>query len=115
MSASVAGLPYAMHRTPVLGSGDIGGQPRVHGLDEQLEVFDGRLGQHAMTEVEDVAGPAARPSQHVIRPRSDQVGRSEQHGGIEVALDAMLVSDPIPALVKRDTPVQRDDVWGPGL
>ena len=68
-----------------------------------------------MTEIEDVAGPAARPSQQVIRPRSDQVGRSEQHGGIEVALDAMLVSDPIPALVKRDTPVQRNDVWGPGL
>ena len=64
-----------------------------------------------MTEIEDVAGPAARPSQHVIRPRSDQVGRSEQHGGVEIALDAMLVADPIPARVKRHAPVQRNDVW----
>src|SRR5207245_11057682 len=64
-----------------------------------------------MTEVEDVARPAGSPTQTVMCTFPNEVGRSQQHGGVEVALDAMLESDPIPALVKRDTPVQRDDVW----
>src|SRR6267143_3181524 len=64
-----------------------------------------------MTEVEDVARPAGGPSQDVMRTLPDEVGWSKQHGGVEVALDATLVSDPIPALVKRDAPVQRNDVW----
>src|SRR6266508_302462 len=100
-----------MHRTPVEGSRDIGGDPRVDGLDEQPEVFDSRLGQHSVAEVEDVTRPAGRQAQYVTSPRSDQIGRSEHHGGVKVALDAAFVSDAIPTFVEWDAPVQRHDVW----
>src|SRR5438270_12682616 len=103
-----------MHRTPVSGSGDTGWNPRVHGLDEELEVFDSRLRQHPVTQAEDVAGPAGCPPQHVIRPRPDKLRRAEQHRRVEVALDASLASDATPPVAEGVAPIQRDDI-GPRL
>src|SRR5437879_4184201 len=114
MSASVAGLPYAMQRMPVEASGDMGRHPGMNGLDEQLKVGDARVGKHAVTEIEDVTGAAAGAPQHVPRALADQIGRSQEHRGVEVALDCAGVADSPPALVQRHPPVQRYDV-GPGL
>src|SRR5438445_11403149 len=97
-----------MHRTPVSGSGDTGWNPRVHGLDEELEVFDSRLRQHPVTQVEDVAGPAGCPPQHVVRPCPDKLRLSEQHRPGEVALDAPPASAATPPRRDGAAPAERD-------
>src|SRR5712692_8368254 len=110
MSASPAGLPYAMHRIPVEISRDMGGHPRMNRLDEHLEVLDARVGKHPVPEVEDMARSTTRPPQHLTGAFPDQVRRSEEDRGVEVALDTSLMADPAPALVERHPPVQRHDV-----
>src|ERR1700756_3368383 len=110
MASSVDGLPYAMSRMPVFGSRDTRRLPFVDDLDEQLEVLERRLRVNAVTEVEDVAGPAARPAQDLARAGADQLWRPEQHSWIEVALDPALVTDALPALVEGNRPVERHDV-----
>src|SRR5437879_2035697 len=97
-----------MHRMPV--SADIRGHPCVDRFDEQLKIFNAGFGKDTVSEVEDVAEAAVGASQHVARPLPDQVGRPEQHRGVEVSLDASVVPDSLPSLVERHTPVQRDDV-----
>src|SRR5712691_2354828 len=99
-----------MQRMPVDLSDGMLGNPGMNSLDEQLEVVDGGFGRHAMTEVEDVTGAPACPSQHVARPLSNEAGGAEQNGRVEIALHAALESDAAPTMVERDAPVQRDDV-----
>src|ERR1051325_3694279 len=99
-----------MHRIPVTGSRDTGRHPRMDRLDEDLEVLDRRVGQHAMPQVEDVAAATTGAAQHVAGPRANQVGGTEQHGRVEVALDPQ-PDDPAPSLVEWHAPVERNDVW----
>src|SRR5256885_14116854 len=99
-----------MQRMPVAGSRDTRGDPRMHGLDEQLEILPACLGRPAMAEVEDVSGPAAGPPQHVARALADQVRRTEKDRGLEVALDAAVPADARPRLVELNAPVDRDQV-----
>src|SRR5436305_10449981 len=99
-----------MQRMPVADSRDTRGDPRMHGLDEQLEILHACLGRHAMAEVEDVAGPAAGPPQHVACALADQTRRTEEDRGLEVALDDAVAADARPRLVELNTPVDRDQV-----
>src|SRR5438477_2743563 len=108
MSASDGGLPYAMQRMPVEGSCDIGRHPGMNSLDEQLEVRNRRIRKHPVPEIEYVACAASRAPQHIARPLADELGRSQQDRGVQVALDGPGVADPPPALVQRHPPVQRD-------
>src|ERR1700719_1218596 len=111
MSASVAGLPYAMQSTPVGGSGDTRDLPLMDNVDQQLEVFKGRRRHHAMPEVEDVPRATTRAPEYVAGPLADQLWRSQQHGRVQVSLDASIRADPIPAAVQWNAPVEGDDVW----
>jgi len=63
-------------------------------------------GQDSVAEVEDVPGPAAGACQHIERSLLDALPRPQQDGGIEIALDAALVPDRLPAGVERDAPVE---------
>lgn len=56
------------------------------------------------------AGSAAK---YVFRPLVDEITGAEEHGGIQIALDSALPTDPRPALVERDAPVQRDEGRNP--
>ena len=62
-----------------------------------------------MTEVEDVPGPAACPSEHVERLCFDPLPRRQQHGGVEIALDGT-IRHLGPADIERDAPVETDHV-----
>src|SRR5579859_6784005 len=110
MSSLVAGLPYAMHSTPVFRSADTRHLPFMDRLDEELQVLERRRRMDAVTEVENVTRPAARASQHVARSLAYQLGRPQQHGRVEVALDAAVVTDDRPPCIQWDAPVERDYV-----
>src|SRR5581483_10092063 len=101
--ASPSGLPYAMHRSAVF-SGDRDTIP--HRLDQRFEVLQRRRGQHAVAEVEDMAGPPGRPAQHVPRRLDHYLAGREHRGRVEVALHAAVVSDAPPSLVQVDAPVE---------
>src|SRR5207247_9822021 len=98
-----------MHRTPVVGSRDTSRHPRMHGFDEQLKILDAGLGQDAMAEIEDVTRSPRGTAQDVARTRDHERGRSEQHGGLEIALHTALESKAAPTRVERNPPVEGDD------
>src|SRR5487761_1100465 len=110
MSASPAGLPYAMHRTPVARSSDTCRLPLMNRFDQELEVLEWSRRQHPVAQVEDMARPPGGAPEHFAGAFADQVRRTQQDGGIQVPLDPAIVADPVPADVKGYAPVERDDV-----
>src|SRR5450759_5661131 len=102
-----------MQRTPV-DSRDTCDLPLVHRLDEDLQMLQWRRRQDPVPEIEDVARPAAGTAENVAGALAHKLRRPEEHRRIEVALDAAVVADPIPARVERHPPVQRYDVWSRG-
>src|SRR6059036_284308 len=99
-----------MHRIPVVGSRDTSRHPRMHRLDEQLKILDVGLGQDAVAEIEDVTRSPRGATQDVARTLDHESGRSEQHGGVEIALHTALESKAAPTLVERNPPVEGNDV-----
>src|SRR6266849_5420232 len=108
MPPSPSGLPYAMQRTPVRSGNEW--NTLADGFDQRLEVLERAAGQHAMTEVEDVARPPRRLFEHLPRAVDHELERAEQHRRVQVALHPTFVADPPPARVEGDAPVQRDDI-----
>src|SRR6202022_5209535 len=98
-----------MQSTPVRGSRDTRDLPFVDRLDEQLQIFEWRRRMDPMSQVEDVAGTAARATQHIASTSPDQLRRAEQHRRVQVALDAAVEADHPPTDVQRHPPVQRND------
>ncbi len=83
--------------------------PLVNQLREAREHRGVGAREHPVAEVEDVAGAAACPREHVERlPFDDVPGRSER-GRIEVPLQGA-VPDERPAVVERQAPVEPDHV-----
>src|ERR1700687_5461556 len=109
MPSSLGGLPYAMHKTPV-DSRDTRDLPFVHRLHEELQVLERGRGQHPMPEIEDVSRLSAGTAEDVADALAQQLWRAEQHRRVQVALDAAIVADPLPARLERDAPVKRKDV-----
>src|ERR1700726_33267 len=99
-----------MHKTPT-DSRDTRDLPLVDRLDQDLQVLERGRGQHAMPEVEDVTRLAARAPKDVARALAYQLGRAEEDGRIEVALDAPVMTDSLPAGLEWHAPVERHDVW----
>src|ERR1700730_1996825 len=110
MFASLCGLPYAMQRTPVARLCDTCDLPFVNCFDQELQIVEWRRRQHSVTEIENVTCPPGRTSKYVAGAFADQLRRAQQHGGIQVSLNAAIVTDPLPAGVKGYAPVERDDV-----
>src|SRR5436190_17645708 len=79
-------------------------------LDERREPGE-HLGvclrKNAVAEIEDVAGAAARPLEHVEHRRLDPLPRGEQDRGIEVALNGMRQ---LPPGLERHPPVEPEHV-----
>src|SRR4029077_12100810 len=99
-----------MATIPVRGSRRTGGHPRMHGVDQELQVLDAGVGRDTVAEVEDVPRAAAGSAQDVARALAHEPGRTEQQGRLEVALNAAVMADARPRLVQVDAPVQRDYV-----
>src|SRR4030088_3408255 len=95
-----------MQRIPVRTSANARRLPLVDGLDQYLEVFEGGLGEHAVAEVEDVSRTSGGTAQDATDAVADELGRAQQHRGVEVALDSALEADALPAAIQRPPPPQ---------
>ena len=67
-------------------------------------------GQHAVAEVEDVARVAAVAASTSTHLGLDHGPRGQADGRVEVALDALVGADALPAGVERHPPVDADHV-----
>src|SRR5260370_37442650 len=108
MPSSPEGLPYAMQITPVR-SGN-GGNTFADGFDQRLQVFERAAGQHAMTEIEDVARAPGRLPEHLPRPADPALKRADQPPRDPDALAPPIVPDAPPARVGAAAPAERKDV-----
>src|SRR5579864_3935674 len=79
-------------------------------VDENLQILDGRVGQNAVTQVEDVTVSAGSAAKHAARPLANNVRGAEQHSRVEVPLNAQSETDAAPSLVERHAPVEGHDV-----
>src|SRR2546421_13087082 len=101
------GLPYAISRIAVC----LGGMDVLH---QSLQVLDGAVREHAVTEVEDMPGAAPRGLDHPTGAVFDDRPGPQQQGGIQVALDATVVPARVPRPAQVDPPIHPDHV-APGL
>jgi hypothetical protein len=80
---------------------------QVHHGADRLHIG---LGQHAVAEIEDVAGLAAGAFQNLPHlPVALGWGR-EQHRGLEIPLDRARRADAAPRVIERNAPVHADHV-----
>src|SRR5947208_11245118 len=70
----------------------------VHQVDHVAQLVSRRLRQHAVAQVEDVAGPAVGVAQDLQRALADDLTRSQEHGRVEISLDAAVVTNRGPYL-----------------
>src|SRR3954465_4092745 len=92
---------YSSSRSGRMTAAESGTRTHRSSLDELCEPrhrLGVRFGQHAVTEVEDVARPARGAREHVERRRLRALPRTEQHCRIEVALHTAVVADSRPAV-----------------
>src|SRR5438445_64735 len=82
----------------------------MHQLHHGLQRFDRRIGEDAVAEVEDVAGPAPGAAEDVAHSRLERGARSEQRRGVQVPLDRLRRADALPRRVQRDAPIDADHV-----
>src|SRR5256886_6530163 len=104
-SSKLSGPPYAINSTAT--------PPPSAAMDpvhDALQRLDRRLRQHAVPEVEDVAGAARGPVEHVAHPLLELGERREQRRGIQVPLNRAVGADGVPRDVEGNAPVHADDV-----
>src|ERR1019366_4759401 len=119
MSASVAGVPYAITRTPTCSNaegipfGVRGRLPRsavfAYVLDDAPQRVGRGLGQHPVAEVEDVP-PAATTIEHCRDPLGEDLPRRQAEHRVEVALERDLCAQSRSRLVEGYTPIDANAV-----
>src|SRR3989440_5421324 len=87
-----------------------GGSRAMHEVHDGTNGADVRFGQHAMAEVEDVAGSAVCPLEYVADLTVALGGGSKERRGVEVALNGALLPDAVPCRIERQTPIDADYV-----
>ena len=92
-----------------LGREDFGAA-LVDVLHEASEVGGVGLGQDAVAEVEDVARATSGAGKYVVGTGLGYLEGSEEHGGVEVALNAVMVANAGPRAVKGHTPIDAHQV-----
>src|SRR5947207_5774794 len=82
----------------------------MHVSRERLHVLDRRRRQNAVAQIEDVPRASAGLLEDLVGGGDDAIERAQEHGGIQVALDAAIEPDALPGFVERRAPVCADDV-----
>src|ERR1700691_1900499 len=105
ISSTESAVPWARSKTASAMAGlavrvrDIFADKFYDGLD----VFDRRSRDDAVTEVENVAGPAGGLVENLMDTDEDEVGLGEERDGIEIALYCARVVEGAPCLIERRT------------
>src|SRR5204862_3890229 len=73
----------------------------VDEVDDGLHRLHGGFGKDAVTEVEDVTRSTTRLVEDALRVLQGDLARREERRRIEVALDAAIVADALPAFLER--------------
>src|SRR5690349_7228363 len=97
------GLPYAISSTAVCSG-------FMNEFHQPLQMLHRAVGQHPMPEVEVVSRALAGPRDHPTRTVLEHRPGPQQPRGIEVSLDAAVVSDQPPGLAQVHPPVDADHV-----
>src|SRR5882762_5093159 len=104
-SSRLPGPPYAISNTATRSAA-------MHPLDDRLQGLHRRLGEHAVSEVENVPWSPAGAGEHVPHLPLELRPRRQQSHRIEVALNGSGSNGPdaLPRDVERDAPVLADHV-----
>src|SRR5881409_1721948 len=104
-SSRLAGPPYAISRTATRS-------PAMHPVHDGLHRIHRSLGQHAVSEVEDVTRPPGGAGENVPHASLELGTRGEQGHGVQIPLDGTLAvrTQPLPGDVERNAPVHADHV-----
>ncbi len=84
-------------------------------LNDSLDVLDWRLGQNAVSEIDDVPGPCAGSAQKIGNLGAKLRQGCEKRDRIQIALNGGTVADVHPRLVDIDAPVDADDIAAGGV
>src|SRR5689334_652433 len=79
-------------------------------VDQPTQNLGVRVGQHAVPQVEHMAGPTGRALQNVDGTRFGRLPAGQRPDRIEVALDAAVEPAALPALVEPYPPVEAEEV-----
>ena len=63
-----------------------------------------------MPQVENVPWPVGSPPQHIVHAFFYNIPGSQQQGRVEIALNAPLVANTPPGIVKVDAPIHADNI-----
>src|SRR5687767_4918612 len=83
-------------------------RPLMHVACDGLDVIERCGWQDAVAEIEDVPRPAVRAREHVVGRGQRAIDRTQEDGGIEVALNRAIEADALPRFVERRPPVGAD-------
>jgi len=79
----------------------------LHDLGEDVGVH---CWHDAVAEIEDVARMAVVEAKHIPSGLAGELGPGEHDRWVEVALQCLVMADPLASRVERDPPVDTDDV-----
>ena len=79
-------------------------------LYRRLNVLFRRVLQDAVSDVEDVAGATSSAAQDIVDAFFHFRDGSEQRNRIQIPLHGSIVTDGLPAVIERDSPIQADHV-----
>ena len=78
----------------------------MNGFDQRLHVLGGRELRNAVPKVENMASIASTETiEDARRLGGNDLGRREEHRGVEIALQSDLCADPASCLTDIDRPV----------
>ena len=82
----------------------------MHYFYRRFHIFFRRVLQDAVADVENVTRASFGPAQHVMDTFLHFGDGRKQGDGIKVALYGSIMTDSLPALVKRDSPIEADHI-----
>ena len=81
----------------------------MNDIDQRADVFNGRLRENSVTQVEDMTRATACLRQDAPGLGLDFMNGREQHDRVEIALNGHARPQSLPALIELDSPIEADD------
>src|SRR6266576_2016175 len=81
----------------------------MNGVDQAAKHVRVSWGEYPVPEVEDVAGTITGARQDILHARLDGLPAGQQQRGVEVALNATIITDTLPRVVEFNAPIHAHD------